>query len=345
MASELEPYRPSVVLPLSPSEVDTIKDVLAPGVSDAELALFVKVADHLGLSPFRDEVVLIGRYSNEARRKVYKHQVTVHGRRVLAQRTGELRGVDGPYFTGPWEGPPDQRPWVDVWDRPEPPRAAAVYVYREGWAKPVRRTAVWPEMAQYVPKYEGDRRVGEKLAPQWERMPSHMLGKVAESAALRVAFPEVITAAVAGEWDDIDAAEPPAHPAAGGEEAPGREVGTMPSPGRAHLAADVPKMTPDQADTIAVYLGQLGLAGEAERPARMRYLSDVLSRDVGDARTITWEEAERVIAALVEAVAALYATDEPEVPDEPERCAECGCERGSPGGEGVCECECHKGEP
>jgi hypothetical protein len=136
------------------------------------------------LSPFADQIVLIGRWDSRAKRKVHRHQITVAGRRALAARTGELVGIEGPE----WSGPRDAQGalnWLEVWDGDGYPYCARVFVYRAGWVKPSNGTAKWSEFVQT--NRDGD------LIGLWPTMPAHMLGKVAESLALRRAFPDVIT--------------------------------------------------------------------------------------------------------------------------------------------------------
>lgn len=170
--------------------IAALRDQIAPDASDDELALFARVCGALELSPFADQIVLIGRHDRRVNRKVHRHQITVAGRRALAERTGELQGIDGPE----WTGPRDTRgelSWSELWTEDgheNAPYAARVFVYRRGWVKPANGTAKWSEFRQ-----TGN---DGSLLPMWRNMPSHMLGKVAESMALRRAFPNVIGAAV-----------------------------------------------------------------------------------------------------------------------------------------------------
>ena len=173
---------------------------LAPEASDAELAWFANVSRQLDLSPFADQLVLVGRWDKRVGRKVHRPQITVAGRRALAERTGEVVQIDGPE----WTGPRDERGvlhWDTLWtgDGTDYPYAARVFVKRRGWEKPANGTVKWSEFAQKA--NDGS------LLPMWARMPSHMLGKTAESLALRRAFPNVIGAAedLAGGWvgDDV----------------------------------------------------------------------------------------------------------------------------------------------
>src|SRR5262245_2807547 len=176
--------------------VDLLRAAIAPNATDGELLMFSRVCERFQLSPFADQIVLIGRWDRKANREVHRHQITVAGRRALAERTGEFRGLDGPEWTGPRDERGDLR-WVDLWTVDDaPPYAARAFAHREK-RLPANGTAKWSEFAQ--------RGRDGKLLQTWSAMPSHMLGKVAESMALRRAFPEVIEPALA-EVDAIDLA-------------------------------------------------------------------------------------------------------------------------------------------
>ncbi|HKE76480.1 MAG TPA: recombinase RecT [Acidimicrobiales bacterium] len=177
--SELAVARPALA-------IDVLREQLAPEATDIELAYFAAVCQRLDLSPWADQIVLVGRHDRRVGRKVHRHQITVAGRRALAVRTGKLAGIEGPVWCGPRER--GELVWREVWDDDEPPYCARVLVHVQGWVKPANGTAKWTEFAQFDS--------GGALLPLWARMPSHMLGKVAESMALRRAFPDVIDPAV-----------------------------------------------------------------------------------------------------------------------------------------------------
>jgi hypothetical protein len=179
------------------AELDRLRDVIAPGADDAELGLFARVCAELGLSPFKDQIALVPRYSNKARRDVHKAQIMVAGRRTLAERTGELRGIDGPEWTGPRDARGNLA-WSELWTGDGYPYAARVFVYRAEWVKPANGTVKWSEFAPTKSDGSG------KLLGLWPQMPSHMLGKTAESLALRRAFPDVINADVLEPFEDAD---------------------------------------------------------------------------------------------------------------------------------------------
>jgi hypothetical protein len=182
--------------------IEELRAQIAPKASDGELAYFAEVCKRLDLSPFADQIVLIGRWDKRANREVHRHQITVAGRRTLASRTGQLAGIEGPQWCGPRiNGGPLQ--WDEVWDDDEhPPYCARVLVHVKEWVTPANGTAKWSEFAQY------DK--GGMLLPKWRDMPSHMLGKCAESLALRRAFPDILPPDVLDGFarpTDVDAVE------------------------------------------------------------------------------------------------------------------------------------------
>ncbi|MBO0834440.1 MAG: recombinase RecT [Actinobacteria bacterium] len=231
-------------------DLETLREQIAPGASDPELAHFARVCNTLDLSPWAGQIVCIGRNDRRVGRTVFRPQITVAGRRVRAERTGRLSGIDGPYWCAA------KRPispelvgdlvialqnripsidiervllaargepvWRDLWEYAGFPYAARVFVHRHDWDIPSNGTVTWNEFAQYTNRERGE------LAPLWQQMPSHMLGKSAESLALRRAFPDDVAyrLAVSGattEGDETSAAileadadtwapEPPAGP-------------------------------------------------------------------------------------------------------------------------------------
>jgi phage recombination protein Bet len=198
MVSTPAPVRPSG----TPAEV--LRQQFAPEASDTDLAYFAQVSRHLDVDPWAGHICLIPYSENGA--KIHRPQLTVAGRRFIAQRTGRLRGIVGPEWCGPRrldrDGGRLPLEWLEVWDEDGPPYAARCLVIVDGWDRPANGTAKWSEFVQNTT----DRRSGEiRPVKMWARMPAHMIGKCAESLALRRAFSEV-QAAVAYVGDDDDAA-------------------------------------------------------------------------------------------------------------------------------------------
>ena len=202
----IEQYRANV------AAIDTLRDQLAPDALDSELQWFGQVSARLGLDPLAGDMVLIGRWDKRLQRNVHRPQLTIAGRRNIAERTGLYDGMDGPEWCGPRDKHGDLV-WREVWDDDDNyPYAARVLVYRKDRAHPANGTVKWSEFAQT--DKNGD------LLPLWKQLPSHMLAKAAESLALRRAFAQVAAAvAIVGDDDDADTdaagpATPPHPPAA-----------------------------------------------------------------------------------------------------------------------------------
>lgn len=144
-----------------------IKQLVCVGATDAELSLFAEVCRKTGLDPFSRQIYGIKRRSRDGDKLTI--QTSIDGFRLIAERTGRYGGQLGPY----WCGADGQ--WTDVWLAEGPPAAARVGVVRTDWREPLWAVALLREYRQQ--------------SPMWDRMGVHMLAKVAESLALRRAFP------------------------------------------------------------------------------------------------------------------------------------------------------------
>lgn len=165
----------------SPDELEVIRQRVAPGASDAELAHFSYECAERGLSPFRGEIYGIMRWDSRAKRDVLTIQVSVAGRRTIAERTGLYGGQSAPL----WCGPDGQ--WREVWLDANPPAACKVEVFRKDFDQPV------PGVARYASYVQLDQ--NKQPRGLWKTAPDYMLHKAAEAAALKRAFPDEMAAA------------------------------------------------------------------------------------------------------------------------------------------------------
>lgn len=191
----------------STAGLDRLRQQFAPRATDDDLGYFAEVCRHLDVDPWAGHIALMGWTDHSTGEVVHRPTLTVAGRRFIAQRTGHLRGIEGPAWCGPRRKDPasgeafGRLEWREMWDDDGAPYAARCLVHRDDWDRPANGTVKWSEFVQtFQPRGGGDRRPTKT----WAQMPSHMLGKVAESLALRRAFAEV--AAAVAYMDDDDTA-------------------------------------------------------------------------------------------------------------------------------------------
>lgn len=147
-------------------------------VADAELAAFLHVCQRRALDPFTKQIYLIGRWDNQKRRKVYAHQTSIDGFRLIARRSADKAGIDYEYEDTIWYA--DDGSTHEAWLWNTPPAAAKVVVVRGG-----RRFDAVARFGAYA-----QRKKDGALSGQWGSMPEVMIAKCAEALALRKAFPE-----------------------------------------------------------------------------------------------------------------------------------------------------------
>jgi len=158
---------------MAPDKLALIKRTMAPDLTTGELELFGIVCQRTALDPFARQIYALKRRAKQADGSYIQKmtiQTSIDGFRLIAERTGKYEGKEGPFWCGP------DGAWMDVWLHNNPPAAAKVGVWKTGARVPTWGVVTWKEFGSE------DR--------MWKQMGAHMLAKVAESHALRTAFPQ-----------------------------------------------------------------------------------------------------------------------------------------------------------
>lgn len=165
---------------------DTLKATVCPaGTTDAELMMFLATCNRLRLDPFSRQLYMLP--TNSGKKTI---QISIDGLRAIAERTGQYDGQDEVTFTYDEAKDPKH----------EHPLTATARIYRKGISHPITATVHWNE---YVKK-------NKEGYPNevWGKMPHAMLSKVAESVAIRKAFPNDLSGVYTREEMDQANAEP-----------------------------------------------------------------------------------------------------------------------------------------
>lgn len=168
-----------------------IRDRYAPGASDGEFAVLMEVARARRLNPLLGQIHFVERWDSQKGRMVWATQASIDGLRAIAERTGLYAGQDEAEFIEGDDGAI---------------KLCKVRVWRKDWPRPAVGVAYWSEYVQTT----RDKQTGKtRPTAMWARMPHVMLAKVAESIALRKAFPEdmggLYSADEMGQADVVDA--------------------------------------------------------------------------------------------------------------------------------------------
>src|SRR5260221_7655362 len=147
-------------------DLDALHATIAKDCNVAQFKVFIAACKRLGLDPFARQIVPIvkdGRMTP---------QTTIDGFRAIAEGTHKYAGQLGPFWCGP------DGEWKEVWLADGAPAAAKVGVLRRDFEQPM-----WG-----VARFKSYNKGGS-----WQGMPDVMIAKVAESLALRKAFPQQLS--------------------------------------------------------------------------------------------------------------------------------------------------------
>ncbi|GAA1765745.1 phage recombination protein Bet [Streptomonospora arabica] len=244
--------------------------------------VFLHQAQRTGLDPFAKQIYMIARRDSRAPGGFkYTIQAGIDGLRVIAERTGRYEGRTPISWCG------EDGIWRDVWlDPNRPPVAARCGVYKRGFREPLVSVAIFRE-------YAATNKDGT-YSSMWSTKGAHMIGKVAESLALRAAFPQDLSSIFTPEETEKDADVPQDEPGAG---KPGERIETVSGP-PAEYAQPVsePMIGPKQTDEMFGRFKDLDLG----KDAALALCSEVAGREIAVTRLLTAAEADAVIDRLAD---------------------------------------------
>jgi phage recombination protein Bet len=167
-------------------QIELIKNTVAQGATDDELQMFVGICQKAGLDPFMRQIHFIKRGGRAT------IQTGIDGFRAIAERTGQYAGNDEYLYNG------DTTEYECLKEGIKTPTTAKAVVRKVvgGVICEFSAVASWVE---YCPQG------GEAF--MWTKMPYLMLGKCAESQALRKAFPNDLSGLYTS--DEMDQAGTP----------------------------------------------------------------------------------------------------------------------------------------
>lgn len=151
---------------LGEEKVDLLKRTICKGATNDELELFIHACNRMHLDPFMRQIHAVKRWQDG--KEVMTIQTGIDGYRLIAERTGKY--MPGREFT---------------------------FAYKEGkvfsataYVKKLGGDGQWHEIAStvYWDEYVGKKKDGT-FTGMWRDKPHVMLGKCAEAAVLRKAFP------------------------------------------------------------------------------------------------------------------------------------------------------------
>lgn len=140
----------------SAEQLELIKSTVAKGATNDELKLFLYRCKNMGLDPLKPGMVHFVKYGTSPGTMI----VGIEGFRSRAERTGKRAGTNRGVIRD------ENGRCIGAWCE----------VYRKDWDHPAREEV---SLAEY--------NTGKS---QWAKMPETMIKKVAEAAALRMAFPD-----------------------------------------------------------------------------------------------------------------------------------------------------------
>lgn len=166
-----------VITQMTPEDIRTIRETIAPQLTDSQLKLFFYECQRRGLHPMSQLIHPVVRDGK------LTMQTSIHHIRAMCEMNNEYSGMDEPKYE---------------MGNNEIPISATTTVYRmlQGVKTAFTATAYYKEYVPYTKKGE--------VFPLWQKMPRVMLAKCSEAQARRMAFPKATSGLYVGEEMETD---------------------------------------------------------------------------------------------------------------------------------------------
>lgn len=166
------------------AEINIVRNNICNGMNDHQLSFCLNFSKTVGLNPIKRQIFFLKQNIKDKKTNQWYTKITPYvsldGYRVIAHRSGRFDGVEGPFWIG------TDGTEYDCLPADAECHAARYKVWVKGISRPFIATVYWREF--------GAPNQTDNGYSNWDKMPLHMIAKVAMSHAFRAAFPDELGA-------------------------------------------------------------------------------------------------------------------------------------------------------